>query len=63
MYNYGKFMIKKEKKRIKNFSMGKNTAKRSLVILSALVIYTAPTVDFFRAYSMVTELGSLMINS
>ncbi len=40
MYNYRKFMMKKEKSRKKDFSMGKKTVKRSLVILSALVIYT-----------------------
>ncbi len=37
-------MMKKEKSRKKFFLMGKKTAKRSLVILSALVIYTASTV-------------------
>ncbi len=37
-------MMKKEKSRKKVFHMGKKTAKCSLVILSALVIHTAPTV-------------------
>jgi hypothetical protein len=36
--------MKKEKSRKKVFHMGKKTAKCSLVILSALVIHTAPTV-------------------
>ncbi len=40
-----KFKMQKEKSRKKNFNIGKKTAKRSLVILFALVIYTAPTVD------------------
>jgi hypothetical protein len=36
--------MQKEKSQKKNFYIGKKTAKRSLVILFALVIYTAPTV-------------------
>jgi hypothetical protein len=36
--------MQKEKSRKKIFYMGKKTAKWSLVILSALVIYTAPPV-------------------
>ncbi len=42
-------MIRKEKKRKsqKFFHMGKKTVKCSLVILSALVIHTAPTVELF----------------
>jgi hypothetical protein len=40
-----KFVIKKEKSRKKVFHMGKKTAKCSLLILSALVIHTAPTVE------------------
>ncbi len=43
--NCVKFKMQKEKSRKKNFYIGKKTAKRSLVILFALVIYTAPTVD------------------
>jgi hypothetical protein len=43
-YNYGKFRKKKEKSRTNFFYMGIKTAIWSLVILSALVIYTAPTV-------------------
>jgi hypothetical protein len=44
--NCAKFKMQKEKSRKINFYMGKKTAKWSLVILSALVIYTAPTVTY-----------------
>ncbi len=43
--NCAKFKMQKEKSRKKIFYIWKKTAKRSLVILFALVIYTAPTVD------------------
>jgi hypothetical protein len=63
--------MQKEKSWKTNFYRGKKTAKRSLVILFALVIYTAPTVCivlfafcnpsisfFFRTMTMCKNLGS-----
>jgi hypothetical protein len=42
--NCAKFKMQKEKSRKIFFYIGKKTAEWSLVILFALVIYTAPTV-------------------
>jgi hypothetical protein len=44
--NCAKFRMKQKKGAKKIFYLGKKTAKRSLVILSALVKYTAPTVGY-----------------
>ncbi len=57
--NYAKLKMQKEKSRKKIFYIGKKTAKQSLVILFALVIYTAPTVfenrmGFTRIWNVLT---------
>jgi hypothetical protein len=57
--NCAKFKMQKEKSRKKFFYIGKKTSKRSLVILFALVIYTAPTVCLsigIKAYGCVVPL-------
>jgi hypothetical protein len=45
----------------KNFHTGKKTAKGSLVILSALVIYTAPTVKLCIAVYIISVLFVLFL--